>query len=76
LHRAEPGADASRVTLTGPAIVLAERDEVRVVGETGEAVLRRGSAVYVTPEETTLELRGPGIAWVATTGVAPEASAG
>ncbi|WP_308796713.1 mannose-6-phosphate isomerase, class I [Agromyces silvae] len=75
LHRAEPGADASRVTLTGPAIVLAERDEVRVSGVTGETVLARGAAVYVTPEEATLEITGPGIAWVATTGVASEASA-
>ncbi|MDR5700391.1 mannose-6-phosphate isomerase, class I [Agromyces aerolatus] len=68
LHRAEPGADVSRVTLGGPAIVLAERDEVRLAGALGETAVPRGAAVYVTPDEGALSVSGPGIAWVATTG--------
>jgi mannose-6-phosphate isomerase len=68
LHRAEPGADVSRISLTGPAIVLAERDAVRLVGATGEFALPRGAAVFVTLEEGEIAVDGPGIAWVATTG--------
>jgi mannose-6-phosphate isomerase len=75
LHRAEPGAGTATIRLTGPAIVLAERDGVRIDGATGGATLRRGESVYVTPEERELRVTGPGIAWVATTGVEPEASA-
>lgn len=68
LHRAEPGGGTGRIRLTGPAIVLAERDGIRLTGSAGEAVLSRGDAVFVTPEERELTVEGPGIAWVATTG--------
>jgi mannose-6-phosphate isomerase len=70
LYRAEPGgwADAARVPLTGPAIVLAEGDSVRVRGVQGEAEVARGEAAYVTPDEGALDVTGPGVAWIATTG--------
>lgn len=68
LHRAEPGSATARVALTGPAIVLAERDEVRLTGSTGDTLVPRGHATYVTPDEAALAISGPGIAWVATTG--------
>ena len=73
LYRAEPGADASRVPLEGPAIVLAEGDGIRLRGAVGGAELARGEAAYVTPDETGLEVSGDGIAWIATTG-SPAAS--
>lgn len=68
LYRAEPGADAARVAIDGPAIVLAERGGVHLDGDRGEASIARGAAVYVTPEERELEVTGDGIAWIATTG--------
>jgi mannose-6-phosphate isomerase len=75
LHRAEPGGGIAEVAITGPAIVIAERDGVRLAGRTGETVLPRGASVYVTPDEGRLSVTGAGIAWVATTGVGAEASA-
>ena len=70
LYRAEPGdgADAARVPLIGPAIVLAEGGPIRLRGAHGEAELAMGEAAYVTPDEGALGVTGPGIAWVATTG--------
>ncbi|MEV1129853.1 mannose-6-phosphate isomerase, class I [Agromyces sp. NPDC049794] len=68
LYRAEPGSDAARVAIDGPAIVLAEAGALHVRGTAGEASLARGAAVYVTPEERELLLDGDGIAWIATTG--------
>lgn len=73
LYRAEPGADASRVELEGPAIVLAEGAGIRLRGALGSAELARGEAAYVTPDEAGLDVSGDGIAWIATTG-APAAS--
>jgi mannose-6-phosphate isomerase len=68
LYRAEPGADAARVAIDGPAIVLADGGALRLRGAHGAAELARGDAVYVTPEEGELVITGDGIAWVATTG--------
>lgn len=68
LYRADPGADASRVALEGPAIVLAEGAAIRLRGALGGAELARGEAAYVTPDEASLELSGDGVAWIATTG--------
>lgn len=68
LHRVEPGADAARVAIDGPAIVLAEGRDVHLAGALGSADLALGCAVYVTPEERELAVSGAGIAWIATTG--------
>ena len=61
-------SDAPRIALTGPAIVLAEGDEVWLEGADGVGSLARGDAVYVTPDEAELTVTGPGMAWIATTG--------
>jgi len=82
LYRAEPAAneradapaDAARVSLDGPAIVLVEGGPLHLRGHRGAAELARGEALYVTPEEGELEITGEGIAWIATTG-AEQASA-
>ena len=68
LYRGHPGADAARVAIDGPAIVLAEGGSLHLAGALGEAELARGETVYVTPEERELVITGGGIAWVATTG--------
>lgn len=68
LYRAHAGADAARVAIDGPAIVLAEGGSLHLAGALGEAELARGETLYVTPEERELEITGDGIAWVATTG--------
>lgn len=68
LYRAEPGTDAARVAIDGPAIVVAEGGPLQVQGTAGGASLARGAAVFVTPDERELEIAGEGIAWVATTG--------
>ncbi|MRG60579.1 mannose-6-phosphate isomerase, class I [Agromyces sp. CFH 90414] len=71
LYRVEPMTDASRVELTGPAIVLVEGDGVEITGELGRSSIGRGGAVYVTPDERVLHVTGAGVAWVATTGTRP-----
>ena len=68
LHRVEAGADAARISIDGPAIVLAEGGDVRLAGAVGSADLALGCVVYVTPEERELAVTGAGIAWIATTG--------
>ncbi|WP_136706744.1 mannose-6-phosphate isomerase, class I [Agromyces sp. H66] len=68
LYRAEARADAARVAIDGPAIVVAEGGALQIRGDIGAASLGRGAAVYVTPEERELVITGDGIAWVATTG--------
>jgi mannose-6-phosphate isomerase len=68
LHRVEAGADAARIAIDGPAIVLAEDGDVHVAGALSGVDLARGTAVYVTPEERELAVTGAGIAWIATTG--------
>ncbi|HEU4755988.1 MAG TPA: mannose-6-phosphate isomerase, class I [Agromyces sp.] len=70
LYRVEKATDAARVPLAGPAIVLAEGGPVEVTGATGAARVGRGEATYVSPDEGALEIRGDGIAWVATTPIA------
>lgn len=70
LYRVEKATDAARIPLVGPAIVLAEGGRVDVAGASGAARVDRGDAVYVSPDEHSLEIQGDGIAWVATTPVA------
>ncbi|UOE44514.1 mannose-6-phosphate isomerase, class I [Agromyces larvae] len=74
LHRVEPGAGESSVELDGPAIVLVEGAPVALAGERSRADVERGQAVYVTPDERRVVVRGDGVAWIATVG--REASAG
>ncbi|WP_400993977.1 mannose-6-phosphate isomerase, class I [Agromyces sp. GXQ0307] len=66
LVRVEGADAAARVTLTGPAIVLAEGDAVEVAGAHGSISIARGEAAFVSPDEASLSFAGSGIAWVAT----------
>ncbi|HEU5222303.1 MAG TPA: mannose-6-phosphate isomerase, class I [Candidatus Lumbricidophila sp.] len=59
-----PGGSVA-IELPGPAIVLAE-GAVHVVGASGASDLGQGDALYATPAEGALTLRG-GVAWVAST---------
>ncbi|MFF2370077.1 mannose-6-phosphate isomerase, class I [Agromyces sp. NPDC058110] len=61
-------AASAPIALDGPAIVVAEGDAVRVAGASGAASVARGGSLYVTPDEGSITVSGPGIAWVATTG--------
>jgi mannose-6-phosphate isomerase len=67
LFRVEKATDAALVPLDGPAIVLAEGAAIDVAGIGGHARVERGDAVFVSPDERTLEVHGDGIAWIATT---------
>lgn len=64
-----PDAGRARVDLSGPAIALALDGEVHMTGQDGEAVLRAGESVFVTPEERTLAVAGRGRVAVAGAGL-------
>ncbi|MEF3405240.1 mannose-6-phosphate isomerase, class I [Agromyces sp. CCNWLW203] len=72
LYRVEPrggGIGTAHVALTGPAIVVVEGDGVTIGGSSGASVaLGRGESAYITPDEGELDVSGPGVAWIATTG--------
>jgi mannose-6-phosphate isomerase len=63
------GADVA-VRVDGPAIVLATAGSVLVVGDATDesAELAPGEAVFVTPDEGGLQLRGVGEAFIAQPG--------
>ncbi|KZC94966.1 mannose-6-phosphate isomerase, class I [Clavibacter tessellarius] len=74
-REATPGdAGASVVEVDGPAIVLCTSGEVALRGETSSVVVRRGGAVFVTPDEGRIVVTGEGEAFLATT-PAPSAAA-
>ncbi len=60
-------AGASVVDVDGPAIVLCTAGEVTLRGEASTVVMRRGDAVFVTPDEGRLVVTGEGEAFLATT---------
>ncbi|MFE5672452.1 mannose-6-phosphate isomerase, class I [Agromyces sp. NPDC056523] len=68
LFRVEKATDAARLPLGGPAIVIAEGGAVDVTGAGGGVRVERGEAVFASPDERMLEVRGDGVAWIATTG--------
>lgn len=51
-------AGASVVDVDGPAIVLCTAGEVTLRGEASTVVMRRGDAVFVTPDEGRLVVTG------------------
>lgn len=71
---ADGDGGASVVTVDGPAILLCTSGEMTVCGEVSTVVVRRGDAVYVTPDEGRLVVTGEGEAFLATT-PAPAAAA-
>jgi mannose-6-phosphate isomerase len=68
LYRIESGAEAARLALSGPAIVLAEGGDAEVTGASGRARVRRGQALFTSPDEGVLSVAADAVAWVATTG--------
>jgi mannose-6-phosphate isomerase len=61
-----PGESGAVVPLGGPSIVLVTDGELHLKGQDGNVRLRRGEAVYVTPDEWRLAVTGTGEAFVAT----------
>ncbi|MGN5734547.1 mannose-6-phosphate isomerase, class I [Arthrobacter psychrochitiniphilus] len=57
----------ARVSITGPAIALAQDGEVTLSGGQSQTRLARGEAVFVTPDEETIVVSGNGLIWLATT---------
>ena len=57
-----------QVALTGPGIAICTAGGFLVAGATSSATLKRGEAVYVTPDEGTLTFAGAGELFLATTG--------
>ena len=57
-----------QVTLAGPAIAICTAGGFLVAGGASSAALKRGEAVYITPDEGTLTFAGAGELFLATTG--------
>lgn len=57
-----------QVTLTGPGIAICTAGGFLVAGGASSAALKRGQAVYITPDEGTLTFAGAGEVFLATTG--------
>ncbi|AYG04290.1 mannose-6-phosphate isomerase, class I [Gryllotalpicola protaetiae] len=62
--------DAVRLRPGAPAIALATEGTLELAGQAGGLSLARGQAVYITPDEQELTVRGAGELFLATTGVA------
>lgn len=57
-----------RVALTGPGIAICTAGGFLVAGTTSSAALKRGEALYITPDEGALTFAGVGEVFLATTG--------
>lgn len=55
------------VSITGPAIALAQTGSATMRGKHSEMVLAHGESTYVTPDEERLHVMGDGVIWLATT---------
>jgi mannose-6-phosphate isomerase len=64
---AEASVPMRQVKLAGPAIALCTAGGFLLAGATSSVTLKRGQAVYVTPDEGTLTFAGAGEVFVATT---------
>ncbi|WP_291046301.1 mannose-6-phosphate isomerase, class I [Herbiconiux sp.] len=62
------GAEPIGLSPAGPAIVLCLSGTLTVAGGADDAVLVRGGAVYVTPDEGRIFFTGEGVAFVAAPG--------
>ncbi|MEO6944375.1 MAG: mannose-6-phosphate isomerase, class I [Lacisediminihabitans sp.] len=54
--------------LSGPGIAICTAGEIRIGGGVSSVALRRGEAVYITPDEASLVFTGGGELFLATTG--------
>ncbi|SJM58918.1 mannose-6-phosphate isomerase, class I [Gulosibacter sp. 10] len=72
LHRVTGGRVEARVEFDGPAIVLCLGGGARLRGAAGETQLRRGEAVYATPEEGPLSVLADDVV-IASAGSGPAA---
>jgi mannose-6-phosphate isomerase len=61
------GAQVGGIRLDAPAIAIATEGTAELAGASGGVALGRGQAVYVTPDERELRLRGTGELFLATT---------
>ena len=61
-------ADDTHLVLDGPAIALCTSGQLSISGATSETRVRQGSAVFVTPDEERLHMRGSGELFIARTG--------
>ncbi|NLT26397.1 MAG: mannose-6-phosphate isomerase, class I, partial [Microbacteriaceae bacterium] len=72
LHRVAAERADARIALVGPGIALGLRGEATLVGALGEeAVLRRGEALYITPDTGELRVSGDGLDLVIASAGAP-----
>ena len=56
-----------QVTLAGPAIAICTAGGFLVAGAASSARVKRGEAVFVTPDEGTITFAGAGEVFLATT---------
>lgn len=64
LHRVQAPAGLS---VTGPAIALAQSGSTTIRGKLSEMVLTQGESTYLTPNEERLQIMGEGVIWLAMT---------
>lgn len=62
LHRIQAPAGLS---VTGPAIALAQSGSTTIRGKLSEMVLTQGESTYLTPNEERLQIMGEGVIWLA-----------
>lgn len=55
------------VQIFGPAIVLCQDGTLSLRGVNSACTLTQGEAVFITPDEATIEVSGTGTVWLATT---------
>ncbi|MGO4691602.1 mannose-6-phosphate isomerase, class I [Glaciibacter sp. 2TAF33] len=63
----QPAVPMRQVTLAGPGIAICTAGGFLVAGATSSVSLKRGQAVYITPDEGTLTFAGAGEVFLATT---------
>lgn len=64
----ETSVPMRQVELAGPAIAICTAGGFLLAGATSSVTLKRGQAVYITPDEGTLTFAGAGEVFLATTG--------
>lgn len=65
----QTGVPMRQFTLAGPGIAICTTGGFLVAGAVSSVTVKRGQAVYITPDEGTLTFAGAGEVFLATTGV-------